>query len=151
MTRVDFYHLTKTPLEQVLPKLCEKAYSTKKKIKILIGTEERVDFINSLLWTYNDESFLPHGSKKNGFIKEQPIFISSEIENENNAEIIILADGGYIESDALNNYERILNIFDGNNDEALNKAREYWKDIKSLGFELHYWQQKNDGSFEQKV
>lgn len=151
MTRVDFYHLTKAPLEQVLPKLCEKAYSTKMKIKILLGTDERVEFINSLLWTYSEESFLPHGSKKDGFVEEQPIFISTNNENENNAKILILADGGYIESDALNNYERILNIFDGNNDEALNKAREYWKDIKSLGFELHYWQQKNDGSFEQKV
>ena len=151
MTRVDFYHLTKAPLEQVLPKLCEKAYSTKMKIKILLGTDERVEFINSLLWTYREESFLPHGSKKDGFVEEQPIFISTNNENENNAKILILADGGYIESDALNNYERILNIFDGNNDEALNKAREYWKDIKSLGFELHYWQQKNDGSFEQKV
>ena len=151
MTRVDFYHLTKAPLEQVLPKLCEKAYSTKKKIKILIGTEERVEFINSLLWTYNDESFLPHGSKKDGFIKEQPIFISSELENENDAEIIILADGAMPNINELNSYERILNIFDGNNEEDLAKARNYWKDIKNSGFELHYWQQKDNGSFEQKV
>ena len=76
MTRVDFYHLQQKTLDEVLPKLLQKAYSTGKRIKVKIGTEERVEFINSLLWTYNDESFLPHGSKKDGFADQQPIWLS---------------------------------------------------------------------------
>ena len=67
MTRVDFYHLQKQTLEQVLPKLLEKAYSTGKNIKIKVGNEMRVEFINSHLWTFDDTSFIPHGSKKDGF------------------------------------------------------------------------------------
>ena len=151
MTRVDFYHLQKAPLEQVLPKLCEKAFSTGKRIKILLGTEERVEFINSLLWTYNEESFLPHGSKKDGFVDEQPIFISAAEENENNATILILADGAQLDAGKLTDYERVLNIFDGNNTQALEAARAYWKEIKALNGDLHYWQQTNNGSFEQKA
>lgn len=151
MTRIDFYHLQKTPLEQVLPKLCEKAYSTGKRIKILLSTDERVEFINSLLWTYNDESFLPHGSKKDGFIEEQPIFISASEENENGASILILADNAMPDVEKLVAYERVLNIFDGNNEQALNESRTYWKKINSIGGELHYWQQNINGSFEQKV
>ena len=54
MTRVDFYHLQKQTLEQVLPKLLEKAYSTGKNIKIKVGNEMRVEFINSHLWTFDD-------------------------------------------------------------------------------------------------
>ena len=151
MTRFDFYHLQKAPLEQVLPLLSEKAYGTGKRTKILLGTEERVEFINSLLWTYNEESFLPHGSKKDGFADEQPIFISTSEENENSAEILILADGAKLDIAKLSGYERVLNIFDGNNETALNEARAYWKEIKSLEGELHYWQQKDNGSFEQKA
>lgn len=151
MTRVDFYHLQKAPLEQVLPKLCEKAYATKKRIKILLGIDERVEFINSLLWTYSEESFLPHGSKKDGFVDEQPIFISTSEENENNASILILADGAIFDVNKLSSFERVLNVFDGNDDIALNNARDYWKKIKSLDFELHYWQQNDTGAFEQKV
>lgn len=151
MTRIDFYHLQRTPLEQVLPKLCEKAYASGKRIKILLGTAERVEFVNSLLWTYNEESFLPHGSKKDGFAEEQPIFISASEENENNAELLILADGAQPLIEVLQKYERILNIFDGNDETALNNARCYWKDIKAIGGELHYWQQNANGSFEQKV
>ncbi len=151
MTRFDFYHLQKTPLEQVLPKLCEKAYSTGKRIKILVGNEERVEFLNSLLWTYSEESFLPHGSKKDGFAEEQPIFISASEENENSAELLILVDGAMPNLDILKSYERVLNIFDGNDEVSLNNSRDYWKMIKSTDEELHYWQQKDNGSFEQKV
>lgn len=151
MTRFDFYHLQELPLEKALPKLCEKAYLTGKNIKILVGNEERVEFINSLLWTYNEESFLPHGSKKDGFAEEQPIFISANETNENNAKILFLVDGALPDVQKLTDYERVLNIFDGKNETALNNARNYWKKIKSLGGELHYWQQKDNGSFEQKV
>ena len=151
MTRFDFYHLQKTPLEQVLPKLCEKAYSTGKRIKILVGNDDRVEFLNSLLWTYNAESFLPHGSKKDGFAEEQPIFISSNDDNENDAKLLILVDGATPGLDVLMTYERVLNIFDGNDETSLNNSRDYWKMIKSTDGELHYWQQKDNGTFEQKV
>ncbi len=151
MTRIDFYHLQKAPLEQVLHKLCEKAYATGKRIHILLGTAERVEFINSLLWTYSEESFLPHGSRRDGFTEDQPIFISAEETNENNASLLILADGAQVDVEKLNAYERVLNIFDGNDETALNNARAYWKEIKTLGGELHYWQQNANGSFEQKV
>ncbi len=151
MIRVDFYHLQKAPLEQVLPKLCEKAYATGKRIKILLGNEERVEFINALLWTYAEDSFLPHGSKKDGFVESQPIFISANEDNENNAQLLILADGATPSLEILSQYERILNIFDGNDENALNNARNYWKQIKTLDGELHYWQQNERGNFEQKV
>lgn len=151
MTRVDFYHLQKSTLDQVLPKLCEKAYLAGNRIKIMLSTDERVEFINSLLWTYNEESFLPHGSKKDGFAKEQPIFISANEENENQADLLVLADGANLNVQDLCLYNRVLNIFDGNDASALAKAREFWKDIKELGMELHYWQQNDQGQFEQKT
>ena len=150
MIRVDFYHLQKSTLEQILPKLCEKAYQTGKRILILSGSEERVEFVNSLLWTYDEEAFLPHGSKKDVFAEEQPIFVGADERNANNATILILVDGARPEIDVLNQYERVLNIFDGNDKAAVDFAREYWKKIRDTGGELHYWQQNDNGSFEQK-
>lgn len=151
MSRVDFYHLQKQTLEEVLPKLLLKAYETDKKIKLMVGTPERVEFINSLLWTFDDESFLPHGTKKDGFCEKQPIYISADEENPNNAEFIFLIDGAFIETEKLNNFERIFNIFDGNVEESLEFARSYWKKIKVCGADLHYWQQSLTGKWEQKI
>ena len=148
--RVDFYHLQKQILDDVLPKLLEKAYSTGKKIKVKVGTEQRVDFLNSLLWTYNEESFLPHGSKKDANAELQPIWLSDDEQNPNRAEFLFLVDGATETPDVLETFERVFNIFDGNSNEALNKAREFWKQLKSANAELHYWQQSNDGRWSEK-
>ncbi len=150
MTRIDFYHLQKNTLEDVLPKLLEKAYGTHQKIKIKVGNEERVEFLNMHLWTYQDESFLPHGSKKDGATALQPIFLSETDDNPNNATLLFLVDGAMDEPDKLSLFERVFNIFDGTNPESLDAARTFWKLLKSAGFELHYWQQDNQGSWHEK-
>ncbi len=151
MTRVDFYHLQQKTLDEVLPKLLQKAYSTGKRIKVKIGTEERVEFINSLLWTFNDESFLPHGSKKDGFADQQPIWLSADTENPNAALFLFLVDGAEENAETLTQYERVFNIFDGNSAEAVQQARRLWKEYKSAGCEVYYWQQDNAGKWMQKA
>ena len=144
MTRVDFYHLQQKTLDEVLPKLLQKAYSTGKRIKVKIGTEERVEFINSLLWTYN-------GSKKDGFADQQPIWLSADIENPNTALFLFLVDGAEENAETLTQYERVFNIFDGNSAEAVQQARRLWKEYKNSGCEVYYWQQDNAGKWIQKA
>lgn len=151
MSRIDFYHLQKQNLEDVLPKLLEKAYSSGAHINVKVGTEARVDFFNSLLWTYNDESFLPHGSKKDGAAELQPIWLSSDDDNPNNAAMLFLTDDAAPAEGDTEKYTRIFNIFDGNNPEALQNARELWKSLRQSGAELHYWQQDNDGRWTEKA
>lgn len=151
MSRVDFYHLQKQTLEEVLPKLLLKAYGTGKRIKIKVGTAERVELINTHLWSFNDESFLPHGSKKDGFAEQQPIWISPDSDNPNNAEFLFLIDGADEAPETLSAYERVFNIFDGNSPEALAQARNFWKNCKENGFEVYYWQQSDGGNWEQKA
>lgn len=151
MSRVDFYHLQNQTLENVLPKLLEKAYETGKKIKIKVGNEERVEFLNSLLWTYNDQSFIPHGSKKDGFGDRQPIWLSAGEDNPNQSTMLFLVDGAKIDLGLLKNFERVFNIFDGNSETAVNQARSFWKELKTSGAEIFYWQQDDFGRWKQKA
>ena len=151
MSRIDFYHLQKMSLDEVLPKLVEKAYNLKKNIKITIGNEERVEALNNLLWTFNDDKFIPHGSKKDGFSDMQPIFLSSENNNPNNAVLLFVVDDADIDIEQISSYERIFYIFDGNSEFSLNKARILWKALKNSDNQLNYWQQNSSGSWEQKA
>jgi DNA polymerase-3 subunit chi len=143
MTKVDFYHLQKQTLEDILPRLLEKALESGKKAKVKIGNEERVEFINLLLWTYKDFSFLPHGSKKDGNADRQPVWLSSGEDNPNDAEFLFLVDGARASDGELEKFARVFNIFDGNEENALNQARDFWKRLKDGSFELSYWQQEN--------
>ena len=150
MSRVDFYHLQNKRLEDVLPKLLEKVYAINKRAVVRIGNSERVDFLNSLLWTYEEQSFLPHGSKKDGMSEMQPIWLTSENDNPNEAEFLFLADGAEATVEEVQKYERIFNIFDGNSAESLNKARTFWKELKQQSVDIFYWQQNQAGTWEQK-
>ncbi len=150
MERIDFYHLQKSNLDETLPKLVSKAYETKKNIKIKVGNELRTDFLNSLLWTFDEESFLPHGVKKEGFADMQPIFLSSDDEIPNNAKILFLVDGADITPEESQEFERTVYIFDGNNENELSKARQIWKTFASADIERHYWQQNDQGKWEEK-
>ena len=108
MSRVDFYHLQSQTLENVLPKLLEKAYETGKSVLVRVGNEERVEFLNALLWTYNDQSFLPHGSKKDGNAELQPIWLTSGTDNPNMASLLFLVDGAAADNGELENFPAFL-------------------------------------------
>lgn len=145
MSRVDFYHLQKQTLEQVLPKLLEKAYGTSAQILIKVGNEERVEFLNAHLWTFDDTSFIPHGSKKDGFADQQPIWLTAGDDNPNQASMLFLVDGASVPLSEIEKYERIFNIFDGNSSSALEQARSFWKELKAAQIEAFYWKQDDNG------
>ena len=150
MSRIDFYHLQKQSLDEVLPVLLNKAYATGKRILLKIGKPEDMERINSWLWTYSDESFLPHGSKKDGFAEQQPIWLTSDDDNPNQAEFLFLADGAEVSIEIITKFERVFNIFDGRSEEALSQARRLWKTYKDAGNEVYYWQQSDRGAWQQK-
>ncbi len=148
--RVDFYHMQLSSVEQVLPKLLEKAYTTGKRVLVKVGNEARVDFLNTALWTYEDESFLPHGTKKDGNAALQPIWLTSGDDNPNQAEMLFLVDGAKIAIDSLSQFARVLNLFDGSDPDSLSQARDFWRQVKNSGNECVYWQQDNNGSWHQQ-
>ncbi len=143
MTEIGFYHLRASPLDRALPQLLEKAYAGGHRVVVLAGSSERVDHLNNLLWTYNDEAFLPHGSAKDGNQDRQPIWLTVEDENPNAASMLVLVDGAV--SARLADYKRVCDMFDGNDPAAVEAARARWQQAKAAGHALTYWQQTEKG------
>lgn len=148
MTQIGFYHLLALPLDKALPKLLEKALAAGLKVVVLAGSAERVEHLNGLLWTYSDESWLPHGSVRDGEAAMQPIWLTDRDENPNAAGVLVLCDG--IMPARVADYARCLDLFDGNDPEAVQAARERWKTWKAEGHELVYYQQNLNGGWEEK-
>src|SRR5438445_6134856 len=112
MAEVGFYHLLSMPLERALPRLLERARSQGHRIVIRAASSERVEYLNALLWTYDDTSFLPHGSARDGNPASQPIWLSDQAENPNDASMLILVDG--VDAEDLGAFTRCADLFDGN-------------------------------------
>jgi DNA polymerase-3 subunit chi len=149
MTEVLFYHLQHQPLEQVLPPLLEKCVERNWKAVVQFASEERRDAIDARLWTYRDEGFLPHGTVKDGHAAAQPVWLTVGDDNPNAAEVRFMAEGG--EPPSYDGYQRVVLLFDGNDAEAVDRARATWQTAKAAGHDATYWQQSDRGRWEKKA
>jgi DNA polymerase III subunit chi len=147
VTEIRFYHLQKSRLESALPQLLQKVLEKGWRAVVQVGSMERAEALNQQLWTYDDASFLPHGSSKDGHAELQPIWLTAAEERPNNAEVLMLVDGA--SANNLSPYQLTCEIFDGNDPEALSAARIRWKAYQTAGYTLTYWQQTERG-WEQK-
>jgi DNA polymerase-3 subunit chi len=148
MTEVVFYHLQNQPLERVLPELLEKCLERKWRAVVQVGSEERRDALDAHLWTYRDDGFLPHGTAKDGNTAAQPVWLTAGDENPNAASVRFLADGA--EAANYTDYQRVVLLFDGNDPDAVGRARSQWSAAKSAGHDATYWQQSERGRWEKK-
>ena len=145
MTDISFYHLIKRSLENVLPKLLEKTLQAGGRAVIFASGEERVKEIDDLLWTYNPNSWLPHSTSKDGFASEQPVLITCENNNANDASYLFLIDG--IRLEQINGYQRVFDLFDGHDENAVIEARARWTFYKETGVQTTYWLEDENGKW----
>jgi DNA polymerase-3 subunit chi len=148
MAEALFYHLQRRSLEQVLPGLIERALERGWRCAIEAG-EERLRALDDLLWSYSDDSFLPHGLEADDGAN-QPVVLVGHGGNPNGATVRFLADGAPLPADAPT-YLRLVIVFDGNDEEALATARERWREAKAAGLDATYWQQNEAGRWEKRA
>ena len=145
MTEVGFYHLTRSTLEDSLPRLLEKAYAAGHRVLVRGTDPERLGLLNRALWTYTKESFLPHGTRADGYPELQPILLTVGEENPNGAKLLVLADGA--SAPDLDRFDRCLELFDGGDPEAVERARRRWREVLDQGHTAVYWQQGERGGW----
>lgn len=149
MTDVLFYHLTETKIEDALPPLLEKSVERGWRVAVEMRDAERRDRLDQHLWTYRDESFLPHGTDASETAGEQPVLLTLSPDNLNQASVRFFIDGA-VPGEGLP-YDRVVFVFDGHDQEQLEGARGQWKALKAQGHTLTYWQQNNEGRWEKKA
>jgi len=149
VSEVRFYHLQRMSLEAALPKMLERSLERGDRAVVMLGSQERVEALAAQLWTYSERSFLPHGTALDGFAGRQPIWLTSQDENPNGAQLLILADGA--ESAQIASYKVCAELFDGTDEQAVAMARRRWADYKAAGHTLIYFQQNDSGAWEKKA
>ena len=142
-TEVYFYHLERGRLDDVLPTLLERSLKRGWRAAVQAASDERVQALDTLLWTYGNESFLPHGTARDGRASAQPIYLTAGDDNPNAAHVRFLVDGAAL-ADA-SPYVRVAYVFDGRDQDAVARAREAWREAKARGHTVSYFQQDANG------
>ena len=150
MTETLFYHLERRSLDDVLPGLIEKTLERGWRAVIRTESSERADAIDTLLWTYNEQTFLAHAQSGDGNPKRQPVLITVEDENPNAANVLFCVGGAMPSWKAVDGLTRVVLMFDGRDEEALTRARDAWKDAKAAGHDVTYWKESASGKFEKQ-
>lgn len=144
-----FYHLESQPLHSVLPVLVEKTLGRGWRAILRFSTQERLETIDGALWTYREESFLPHGTMRDGPPERQPVLLTLDGGNLNGAHALFLLETA-TESEP-RSFVRIIRLFDGADGEARALARQEWKDAKAAGFAVSYWKQDAGGAWKKSA
>ncbi len=154
MSEIHFYHLQIHPLERALPKLLEKSLERDWHVCLQMRTPEKCASLNELLWNVGEDGFLPHGTAEDGDVEFQPIYLTTGSENPNGAQIRFFVECAQIApalAASAEPYERIVIMFDGNDENELNDARAQWKALKDTGLPMSYLQQTENGGWEKKA
>jgi DNA polymerase III subunit chi len=150
MTEILFYHLQGQKLEGVLPTLLEKSLERGWRVVVQGSSEERIEALDAHLWTYRDDGFLPHGTWREQEAAAQPVLLTVNEGNPNAATVRFLVEGAPVPADA-ETYQRIVLIFNGDDDDAVVAARVHWTDAKAKGFDATYWQPDDNGRWVKKA
>ena len=151
---VMFYHLQPQPLERVLPALLQKTLERGWRALVRCGNPLRIRPLSDAIWTWRDESFIPHGTLEDGNAEMQPILIVEDgfAEVPNGANILFLVEGAQPQEEDFARFERICVLFPDADTALKGKARELWKALKEReGLALTYWQQDPRGRWERKA
>ncbi|MBX2834196.1 MAG: DNA polymerase III subunit chi [Micavibrio sp.] len=143
MAEVKFYHMERSGLDEVLPKLLTTVLNKGYRIHVRCPHDKEAARLNDHLWSFDARSFLPHGIAKDGAPENQPIYLSAEEENPNGANVLFLTGGARVED--ITPYEIICALFNGHDPEAVSDARRDWKEYKDAGLDVTYWQQGERG------
>ena len=139
MSEILFYHLESQPLERVIPVLLEKSLERGWNAVVETSSDERAEELDRVLWTYRDDSFLPHARAGGDADHLQRILITTRPHNPNKAEVRFYVDRAVPQSGE--GYQRIVFMFSGHDPDAVTEARTAWKALRD-GNEVTYWQQE---------
>ncbi|TZG28991.1 DNA polymerase III subunit chi [Sphingomonas montanisoli] len=141
--QVDFYHLTRLPLDRVLPRIAERVLETGGRLLVVAEDDALAEKIDEALWINTPDSFLPH-ARVGGDDALQPVLIASDVAAGNGARNVALADG--IWRDEAIDFDRAFYFFDA---ESIAGARTAWRALAGReGIEPRYWKQDEQGRWK---
>ncbi len=139
MAEIGFYHLTRIALPEALARLLGRTLQAGQRALVLCPDEARLLALDTALWACPEPVWLPHGTAADGDPDLQPVWLSTAPDPVNGARFLFLADGAG--TDQIGAFDRIFDLFDGNDPDKVITARDRWRAAREGGHTLTYWKQ----------
>ncbi|WP_422061739.1 DNA polymerase III subunit chi [Sphingopyxis sp.] len=147
MSRVDFYRLTRDPVERVLPALATRILANGDRLLVVAASAMQRQAIDEALWTLQPAGFLPHGNAGSPDEAIEPILLAGTLDPAppNRATHIALADGEW--RDEALGFERSFLLFDNS---RIDDARATWRTLAARDdVDNRFWKQDENGRWSE--
>ena len=132
-----FYHLTRSPAEQLLPVLIGKSLVAGWRVELRGTDADRLDWLDRQLW--QGDGFLPHGLAGGPHDDQQPVLLTMPGQTAANGATCLMAlDGVEVGAAELPALNRACIIFDGGDSAAVGRARDQWRSLTGAGVTAEY-------------
>ncbi|MEX3315292.1 DNA polymerase III subunit chi [Sulfitobacter sp. PS-8MA] len=145
-----FYHLTQRPLVETLSMLLEKSLANGWRVALRGTDRAGLEALDQALWTFSEDSFLPHGMAGGPQDADQPVLLTLDANAANAPNCVMAVHGADVTAKEVAALERVCVLFDGHDPVALDQARGLWKRLKSDGASAQYWSEES-GRWEKKA
>lgn len=149
MGAVYFYHMTRTPLDATLPVLLEKSLAAGWRVAVRGPDRAQLEQLDELLWLKPEDGFLPHGLDGGKHDARQPVLMGTEVPLVDR-QALICVGGASPKPEDVEGLERASILFDGNDEAAVEVARDQWRTLTVAGCSSQYWSQAS-GAWEKKA
>jgi len=111
--------------------------------------QDKLSEMDDHLWTFRDDSFLPHGRDTEPMGDWQPILLSSDLESAKGFDAVFLLGGMDVRE--AEEASRVMVMINGRSEADVTSERRRWKKLKETGASLSYYQQNSQGRWEKKA
>ena len=125
--RVDFYQLSRDPVERVVAMLARKVLGTGARLLVVSADKDQRSVLSQELWRAPPQEFLANGESDAAGAERQPILLSETVEPANGATMVMLADGKWREEAA--GFDRAFLLFGEADTQA---ARDTWRQLDGI-------------------
>ncbi|PPR77396.1 MAG: hypothetical protein CFH01_01560 [Alphaproteobacteria bacterium MarineAlpha2_Bin1] len=143
MTEINFYNITRSSVEKLLPRLLEKILQEGSTVDFLFKSLQKLEYIDDFLWTYTADSFIPHSTNDLNSSNLNLILLSLKEKDNNNADVFVTIEGFLPEN--IEKYKKVIDIFNGKDTEIFKDALDRVEKIRNKGYKVHCWRQENSG------
>lgn len=123
---VFFIELTVSNKHKYICDITEILLGQGKRVNIFTANEKDANLIDQLLWTFRQDSFIPHARSESA--EDEPVVIYSSPEIERNADTLVLFDP--IEHHKINGYQYIIDFAELYDEKRLQASRQRFKEFR---------------------
>ena len=135
--RVDFYLLSNTEpqaVNLVACRLLEKAYQRGHRVFVFCDSKDNAERLDELLWTYKEDSFIPHNLQGEGPEPPPPVQIGYGTEPRGFNDILLNMSPTI--PDYFTRFQRVMEIVAAD-DTAKEISRNHYREYRSKQCQLH--------------